>query len=64
MKEEIALLEKMSGNRRTLLTRCSLNHVPTFVGLDTFTTKEDALAKSKTWEDELRQMKTLRFHVI
>ena len=64
MKEEIALLQKMSGNRRTLLTRCSLNHVPTFVGLDTFTTKEDALAKSKTWEDELRQMKTMKFHVI
>jgi len=49
-KEEILLLARMSSNRQTLLSRCAHGHVPILVGLDTFTTEEDAKAKLKAWE--------------
>lgn len=64
LREEIQLLQGMSTNRSTLLSRCSSGHVPTVVGLETFTTEEEALAKSKTWEDEFRKMKTLNLQAI
>lgn len=64
MKEEIRLLGEMSAQRHTLLSRCSLGHVPTIVGLETFTTDEEALAKSAAWEAEFRQMKSMKLQAI
>lgn len=63
-REEIRLLDGMSANRRTLLSRCALGHVPTLVGLDTYTTEEEAKEKAKAWEDEFKQMKTLDLQAI
>lgn len=63
-KEEILLLVRMSSNRQTLLSRCAQGHAPNLVGLDTFTTEEDAKAKLKEWEAVLKQSTYLGLQLV
>ena len=63
-KEEIILLARMSSNRQTLCSRCAQDHAPNLVGLDTFTTEEDAKAKLNAWKAVFKQSTYLDLRVI
>ena len=63
-REEIRLLDQMSSNGRTLLSRCKLDHSPILIGLDTYTTNDEGKRKAKAWQDEFKQMMTLELLAI
>ena len=56
LSEEVRLLQEMSQNRSTMLSRCSLNHVPTLIGLEQFTDETDAMAKVIAWKEKFAAM--------
>ena len=59
LREEVRLLQAMSRNNPTLLSKCPLGHAPTIIGLDTFTNQADATTKENIWKSKFCAMASI-----